>query len=479
MTTIYLCRVLQERLLPMTVARRKSLKWPIYAAILIIVAVSAAFLVLANKYTGDTIRKGIIIEGTDVSWLTAEDARTLVENGLKKNYADEKVTLAYGGRNWDIRLSDIDYRFEVDKTVEQAFSIGREGNIFKRTFDAISLSRNGLALDVGVSFSREKLRSKLEEIKKQCDTAAKNASVTYNGGKFEYTPGVPSRVLDVDTNLKLVENYLTKRDFRNIELVVEEKEPEITYEEVKNVNSVLSSFSTTFNSGDVNRTDNIKLACSRINNILLMPGDEFSMNRELGPRTYANGYKQAPIIFKNELVPGTGGGVCQVSSTLYNAGLLTGLKVTEREHHSMPLTYISPGRDATITESSIDFRFMNNLKYPVLINANVKGNKLNISILGRKRDDGIEFRLKTKTVAVYKPKPEQIVLDQTLEPGRKVVERKAKNGIRVILYREAYKNGVLQWREKLNEDYYRPVQGITRVSSDIWHQYYAQGMPAD
>lgn len=254
---------------------------------------------------------------------------------------------------------------------------------------------------------------------------------------------MPARELDVDTNLKLVENYLTKRDFSDIELIVGEKEPEITYEDVKEVNSVLSSFSTTFNRNDVNRTDNIKLACSRIDNLLVMPGEEFSMNRELGPRTHANGYKQAPIIFRNELVPGTGGGVCQVSSTLYNAVLLAGLKVTEREHHSMPLSYISPGRDATITESSIDFRFVNNMEHPVLISANVKGNKLTISILGKKRDDGTEFRLRTKTVGIYRPKPEKIVLDETLEPGQKVVERKAKNGIRVILYRDSYKNGVL------------------------------------
>ena len=168
-----------------------------------------------------------------------------------------------------------------------------------------------------------------------------------------------------------------------------------------------------------------------------------------------------------------------VSSTLYNSVLLAGLKVTEREHHSIPLTYISPGRDATITEDSIDFKFRNNLGYPILVSAGVKGNRLDISIMGRKRDDGIEFRLKTKTVKVYKPEPEKLVPDQALEPGRKVVERKAVNGVRVIVYREAYKNGVLQWREKLSEDYYKPIQGVIRVSSDIWQKYQAQEKPVD
>lgn len=466
-------------MLSMRVVRRKRRIWPVFVPVLIIAAFTAAFMILTKRYTGNTIRKGIRIENTDVSWLTAEDARALVEDGLKNSYGADKLTLVYEENKWDIKLSDIDYSFRVEDAVERAFSIGRDGNIFKKLIDSITLSKSGLELDVDVSFDRKKLRSRLEEIKEQCDSAAQNASVSYSGGKFKYTRDVPARELDVDTNLKLVENYLSKRDFGEIELLVEEKEPEITYEAVKNVNSVISSFSTSFNKNDVNRTDNIKLACSRINNVLLMPGDEFSMNRELGPRTHANGYKQAPIIFKNELVPGTGGGVCQVSSTLYNAVLMAGLKVTEREHHSMPLTYISPGRDATITESSIDFKFRNDLDHPVLINAGVTGNKLNISILGKKRDDGIEFRLKTKTIGVFKPKPEKIVLDESLEPGGKVVERKPINGIKVILYREAYRDGVLQWREKLNEDYYRPVQGITRVSSDIWQRYHALETPID
>jgi vancomycin resistance protein YoaR len=192
------------------------------------------------------------------------------------------------------------------------------------------------------------------------------------------------------------------------------------------------------------------------------------MNRILGPRTQDNGYKEAPIIFKNELVPGTGGGVCQVSSTLYNTVLLAGLDVIERTHHSMPLTYVSPGRDATINENSIDFRFVNDSAYPVCLNAGVIGNRLIISMLGRKRDDGLVIRLKTQTIAVYTPKPEEIILDYTLPYGQKEVERKAVKGVRVILYREAYKNGELEWREKLTEDYYKPVQGRIRVSSDLY-----------
>ncbi len=454
----------------------KNLRRTVIVLAAVLAVLASAFMILTYYYTGDTIRKGISIEGTDVSWLSVEDARQLISGRLNENIPDKKITLYYGQRRWEVDLNEIEYRFLVDDAVKKAYETGRFGSIFNRLYDSMLISAKGMQFNVDVSFNRDKLRKKLESIKKECDSTAKNAELVYNNGKFTFKRESAFRSLDIDRSLELVENQLLNRDFGEAELVVEERKPEITYDKIKVIDSVLSTFSTKFDKSDVNRTDNIKLACSRINNKLVMPGETFSMNETLGPRTHENGYKQAPIIFKNELVPGTGGGVCQVSSTLYNSVLLAGLDVTQREHHSMTLSYISPGRDATITESSIDFKFVNNLKHPICISARVTGNTLSISILGKKSDDGVEIRLRTKTIGVYKPSPEKIILDPSLAPGRKVVEQKPRNGIRVVLYREAYKDGKLQWSEKLTEDYYKPIQGITKVSSDLFHQYQVLNM---
>lgn len=446
----------------------------IFAALLVVLA--SAFMILTYYYTGDTIRKGISIEETDVSWLSEVEARRLVSTRLKESVPAKKLALVYGQRKWEVELDEIEYAFKVDDAIQQAFQMGRDGSIFQKVYRSVMISRNGHQFEVEESFNKEKLRKILESIKKECDSTAKNAEMIYNNGKFTFKRERTYRNLDVDRSLELVEDKLLNRDFSEAALIVDERKPEITYDKIKVIDSVLSSYSTKFNRSDINRTDNIKLACSRINNKLVMPGETFSMNSILGPRTHENGYKQAPIIFKNELVPGTGGGVCQVSSTLYNSVLLAGLDVTEREHHSMTLSYISPGRDATITESSIDFKFVNNLEHPVCISAVVSGNLLKISILGKKNNDGVEIRLRTKTIGTYKPKPEKVVVDHSLQYGQKVIEQKPRNGIRVVLYREAYKDGKLQWREKLTEDYYKPLQGITKVSSDLYHQYMVQSM---
>jgi vancomycin resistance protein YoaR len=450
----------------MSGAYGKLRKRILYTSAIATLVVLAAFFILTRIFTGNTIRKGIWIEKTDVSWMTANQAKKAVLEYIAERHGTGSITLSHGNRKWEVALQDIGYEYMVDNALKQAYYIGREGNILKKLYNSILLSINGYTIDIEESFDRDKLEDILKKIKKECDTVEKNAEIAYEGGKITFKREKAKRSLNIEKSLEKAEKQLSARDFGEIELVVDEKKPHIVYDDIKEINGVVSQFSTEFDRNDTNRTDNIKLACSRINGTILLPGESFSMNKALGPRTRENGYKEAPIIFKSELVPGTGGGVCQVSTTLYNTVLLAGLNVIEREHHSIPLYYISPGRDATITEDSIDFRFVNNLDYPICLNAGVSENRLVIGVLGRKREDDVVYKLKTNIVRVYNPEPAEIIRDDTLQPGEKKVERKEVKGLRVILYREAYKNGKLQWREKLTEDYYKPVQGKIRVASD-------------
>ncbi|MGI6669359.1 MAG: VanW family protein [Acetivibrionales bacterium] len=450
----------------MSGAYRKVRKRIIYVSAITAFVILAAFFVLTRLFTADTIRKGIMIENTDVSWMTVDEAKRAILEHLAEQSDTGDITLIYGNRKWEVALREIGYEYMVDNALKQAYYIGREGNIFRKLYNSILLSIEGHSINIEGSFDSDKLGDILERIKEECDTDEKNAEITYEDGEITFTREVVKRSLNIERSLEKAEKQLAAKDFSEIELVVDEKKPHIVYEDIKEINGVLSEFSTKFDTNDTNRTDNIKLACSRINGTILLPGESFSMNKALGPRTRENGYKEAPIIFKNELVPGTGGGVCQVSTTLYNTVLLAGMNVIEREHHSIPLYYISPGRDATITENSIDFRFVNNLEYAICLQAGVKGNRLIIRVLGRKKEDDVVYKLKTDIIGVYNPEPPEIIYDNTLKPGEKKVERKEAKGLRVVLYREAYKNGELQWREKLTEDYYKPVRGKIRVAGD-------------
>lgn len=459
-----------ERLSVPVMKKTSWKKWVYYTSVTLLVF-AAILLILAQIFTGDTIRKGIHIEQIDASWLSADEAKMQVAENLKANYPGDQITLEYGNRQWNLLLRDIDYRYDIEKTVERAFSVGRSGSMFQRLFGSMQLLLNNMQFEVAASYDSLKLQELLKKIKNECDSAGKNAVIAYENGSVRFIHDLSGKSLELDRNMNLVENQLKRKDFRPVQLQVDEIKPHITYDQIKDISSVASSFSTRFNTSDLNRSDNIRLACSRLDGIILLPGEEFSMNEALGPRTLENGYKEAPVILKSELIPGTGGGVCQVSSTLYNSVLLAGLEVTERAHHSMPLTYISPGRDATINEDSIDFRFKNDSDYPVCLQADVTSDKVGIRILGRKRDDGYTIRLVTETLAVYEPEQDEMILDDTLPPGQMVIERKAVKGLRVVLYKETFKNSAIVTKEKLTEDYYKPVRGKVRVSRDLYNAY--------
>lgn len=220
------------------------------------------------------------------------------------------------------------------------------------------------------------LRLWLEEVRKQVDVEPKNADVTYFGQEIK--PEQMGRKMDVEK----VETWL-----KNLNLLMNKPhtiptiplEPEVTTEDLQKVDQALvGKYTTKFDPGNVNRTINIKLASKSINNLVLLPGEEFSFNKVVGQRTAARGYKSAPVIVKGEYSEGIGGGICQVSSTLYNSVDEAGLKITRRVSHSREVTYVPPGRDATVSWGGPDFRFKNNLDKPVLIKIKVSGPYLTV-----------------------------------------------------------------------------------------------------
>lgn len=436
--------------------------------VIITVSILAAIILAAAVYlsillNSDKIYKGISIEGCDISGLDKENARMAVNQMLMEKYPFDSFILNVGTESFQYKLEDISFRFLTDETVEKAFSIGRNGSLQGRLADIWSASFKGKKLAIEESFDEDSILKILLKIKSNADKPAENARISYEGGKIQTYEDVPGTFMDIDINKKLLENQLLDRNFENIVLKVDDIEPEIKYEDAKNVDSVLSSFTTKFNGSDVNRSYNIKLACSRINQTILMPGDVFSMNDALGPRTTENGYRDAPVIYKNELVPGPGGGVCQVTTTLYNAVLKSCLKVVERSHHSMTLGYVKPSQDATIAEGYIDFRFKNSQDYPIYIYAEVKNNTIYTKILGKSSKEKRVVKLVSEVIEEY-PAEEEVEIDQTLAPGETKVVQEARKGLKSALYREIYDSGNnLLKREKISEDIYNPVKGKTLV----------------
>ncbi|MGI6102855.1 MAG: VanW family protein, partial [Bacillota bacterium] len=226
---------------------------------------------------------------------------------------------------------------------------------------------------------------------------------------------------------------------------------------------IMGEFATAFDPENLERTYNLKLSTNSINGYVLLPGEIFSFNRVVGPRTPARGYKQADVIVSGRLVPDYGGGVCQVSSTLYNAVLRADLQVIERQNHSLILNYIEPGTDATVSYGYLDFSFKNSTKSPVVLGAWVEDNRVEIALLGRVQT-GKSVEIKTNVLERTDP-PVEYREDPSLPLGQKVVERWGAPDLLVETLKIVSQDGEVVREQLVSRDRYNNAPRIIRVGT--------------
>ena len=291
----------------------------------------------------------------------------------------------------------------------------------------------------------------------------KNASISIENSKIKIQKDEEGKTLELNKSLNNAIMELEKGN-TSINLVVEEIQPDIKDENLENIDVILGTYSTKFDSSVSGRSHNVALAAKSTSDVLLMPGERFSYNEHTGARTISNGYKNAPVIVQGVVQEGIGGGVCQVSSTLYNAVLYAGLEIESIKNHSIPSSYVPKGRDATVSYGSIDFIFKNNLKYPVYIKNSVYGNTLTCTIYGSKEEKK-KIEILTSTDSVSEA-PIKKVDDPTLPKGEEKQLESGRNGYTVSTYR-IYKdnNGNELKKEKIYVSYYPKKQGVVAVGT--------------
>ena len=221
----------------------------------------------------------------------------------------------------------------------------------------------------------------------------------------------------------------------------------------------LSTFTTRFDESDRDRSTNLRIACQRINGKVLMPGETFSYNQTLGARTAAAGFKNGKVYEGGEVVDGIGGGICQISSTLYNAVVMANLQTVERRNHQFVTSYVGPGRDATVVYGAIDYKFKNTRKYPVRLKASAVNGIATVTIYGIKEENEYTFKFETRTIDTI-PLTTTYEEDATLPVGTEKVKRKGTNGIKTETYVTKTLNGKVVSRDLLSRDTY---SAMTRI----------------
>lgn len=294
----------------------------------------------------------------------------------------------------------------------------------------------------------------IDKIHEEVYKEAKDAY--YTKDPFTIYPEVIGMDFDVEAARALL---LEDREEYVIKLTI--TKPKVTIDQIGSeaFPDQLSTFTTRFDESDRDRSTNLRIACQRINGKVLMPGETFSYNQTLGARTAAAGFKNGKVYEGGEVVDGIGGGICQISSTLYNAVIMANLQTVERRNHQFVTSYVGPGRDATVVYGAIDYKFKNTRKYPVRLKASAVNGIATVTIYGIKEENEYTFKFETRTVDTI-PLTTTYEEDATLPVGTEKVKRKGSNGIKTETYVTKTLNGKVVTRDLLSRDTYSAMSRI-------------------
>lgn len=418
---------------------------------------------LLFHFTGEgRILRGVSIAGVPVGGLTRSEATEVVAR-LEKEVLRKAIQVVGPSHTWDLVPREVGFAVDREATVDRAFAIGRTGSIPARFSAWRRLYLAGIEVDPVTTVDDRLLREQAIAWADHFRRQPRNAHLDARTGRVSQEEA--GSEMDFRAALAAVRRALKATgDRRLVQLPVRTLLPRVTKTQLAAVKAgrVLGRFSTRFDPTDGNRTHNIGLSAAAIDGLILKAGEVFSFNRVVGPRTAERGFKAAPEIIREKFVTGIGGGVCQVSSTLYNAVLNSGLAIVARTNHSQPLGYVQVGLDATVYYGLIDFRFRNNLESPVVLAADISDDVLTISVCGQNADSP-EVRVQVGAIEPVEPAEEVEEEDPTLAPGTRVKAQEPKIGYRVEVWRVFYRNNREVGRERISRDYYRPRPLIWKV----------------
>lgn len=388
----------------------------------------------------------------------------------EKVYAfyDEEIVFTYNNKEFKYKLSEnirTDNQFYVNFNLNK---YNRNSNKEQRVEFLKHLLEIGTAKDIALEYLFPNLNQKLNSISKNIYIKARNATLEINSNSIPVFK-IKKEIIGVDINREEIYNNLLKAYINNLQLKftipIIKTTPEITAKDLEKFTNLRASYSTNISNSSPDRKHNIKNAMQSLNKIEIAPNEIFSFNKTVGRRSIENGYRQAKIIVNNEFTDGIGGGVCQVSSTLYNTALLAGLEIIEANKHSKQVGYVPFGFDAMVNFGSSDLRFKNNTSEKITLITNYSPNKIQISIYGQSLN-GITYKTHNEVYNIEEP-IEEIYTDEKQEYVNKVqfsdeyfYLKSGTKGMEIKSYRETLKDGKPISKEPLRHDKFKAQNSI-------------------
>lgn len=427
--------------------------------VVLLLVLCFAFDLTVQAKGSDTIKTGVYADNIDMSGMTAAEATAAIEAYVEELKAVELTLLAADNNEVKTTVGDLGITWANEELVTEALELGSHGNVIQRYKMLADLEHENKVYDIVFEFDMQAINDLLANECAKYDREAVNVSLKREDGEFHVVEGQTGYLLDIEASIDVVYDYLTQEWDRQpcqIALDIMVDEPEGSAEELAVVSDVLGTFTTSYTSSGSARSANVENGAKLIDGTTLYPGEEFSTYEAVAPFSQANGYYMAGSYMNGKVVDSLGGGICQVSTTLYNAVLLAELEVTERHNHSMIVSYVDPSADAAIAESSgKDFRFVNNTEYPIYIEAYVKGKHITFNIYGKEtRSAERSVRYESEILEVINPPADSITADAS-QPIGYIVTESAHIGYKAKLWKIVTENGVEISREQVNSSSYK------------------------
>ncbi len=412
----------------------------------------------------DTIYPGVSVMGIELGGKTLEEAKALINQEVNEQILMHKVVLVHEDKEWTFTFEELGVSADAGVIAQRAFEVGRSGDLRQRSQYVTGLEAESIDMQADTAFDVDMLTDIVESLSDEIKQEPKDAKLSRKDSKFVIKPEVNGLALDVENTVADIQSALQNgEDGQKIPLLVKEVKPEITEELLSNVKDKIGSGSTYYSTSNSDRETNLIVGASKLDGMLVMPDEIVSFNTMVAPITAENGYKAANVIQGDEYVLDLGGGLCQVSTTLYNAVIRAELEVIERDCHAFPSDYVSMGLDAAVAQGYIDFQFRNDSGYPIYISMWCGGGEIGAAIYGKEiHDDSRKISFDyVITDVIEKPKAKEVE-DPKLKPGERVVEVEGHTGYTVDTYKTITENGE-SYTEWFSTSYYMASADKVRV----------------
>lgn len=438
-------------------------------------------LFLAAEAWADVIPKGVSIDGQDLGGMEAEDARQQIEDYVSQ-MAGQTVALEVAGTRVETTADQLGFHWENTDVLDSTIAEYGSGDIIDRYLKQKDLENH--PVDVELEFKIDE--GAVENfVTTQCQPfmrEAVDASIVRENGAFIVTPSQDGISVDLEETIRQL-NEALKNGLREqvlVEAAVTETKPAKTTEMLASIQDVLGSFSTDFSSSGAARSKNLQVGSGKINGAVLMPGETLSGYEYMHPFTTANGYASAGAYENGQVVDSVGGGVCQIATTLYNAALLAEMEITQRQNHSMIVSYVKPSNDAAIAGTYKDIKITNPYDTPVYIEGGTSGKTLTFTIYGKEtRPANRTIKYVSETLGVTDPGEPITNVDPSLAPGTRVRVQAAHRGVRSRLWKYVYIDGVETESTILHTDTYNASKAIYRVGPEAPPAVPTEGVPGE